>query len=264
VNVARARSNGRVFHAELDGSDLHVLEGDVFMSPTRTGETVPLSDATLLSPVDPGTIYVMLGGFLPADGSPLPPGTLPRLAMKRVSQVSGDGADVIVPRFVTKQLWAEVELAIVIGKDVHDVSLDEARDAIWGYTCFNDVSAAEFIYDVDTFTPLQRPDYFRCKSIETFAVMGPVVRTDLTEADIQAGLELTTYVNGERKAGGNTSKLKFPMGDVVHYIAEQTALRPGDVIALGTPQPADAGPGDEVVVEAEGIGALRNRVVAAA
>jgi 2-keto-4-pentenoate hydratase/2-oxohepta-3-ene-1,7-dioic acid hydratase in catechol pathway len=263
VIVARARTGERVFHAEVEDSELRVLSGDIFGRPERTGETVALADVALLSPIDPGTIYIILGGFLTADDSQRTPDATPQVAVKRVSVVGGEGAEIVVPSFVSRSLWAEVELAVIVGESVHNVSPEDAEAAIWGFTCFNDVTAAEFIWDLDAQRPLRRPDWFRSKSIDTFATMGPWVRTDLAEADVEAGLELTARVNGVRKAGGNTSRFKVSVGEVVRFVARQTTLRAGDVIALGTPQPAEMGPGDEVEVEVEGIGVLRNRVVEA-
>jgi 2-keto-4-pentenoate hydratase/2-oxohepta-3-ene-1,7-dioic acid hydratase in catechol pathway len=252
MRIARATAGGRTFHAEVAGDELHVLAGDVFAEPRRTGEALPLDEVTLLAPVDPPRIFLMLGGFVP-DGETLPPGARPIVTTKVVSHVAGDGSVIGVPPFVTEPLWVEVELGVVIGRG----------GAIWGYTLFNDVCAPEFIVDRSTMTLLPEPDFFRCKSIDTFAVMGPWVRTDLTEAEIDAGLEMTTRVNGEVKGTGTTRTRKFSPSEVVRTLAEQTPLEPGDVISLGCPAPVDAVAGDAVEIEIDGIGVLRSTLAAA-
>jgi 2-keto-4-pentenoate hydratase/2-oxohepta-3-ene-1,7-dioic acid hydratase in catechol pathway len=263
MRIARALIGDQPVFGDLDNGHFHVLEGDVFDSPARTGETHALDDLNLLSPIDPGRILLILGGFMPKDGSALPPGTVPRFAVKVVSSVSGDGGEIVVPAFVSTPLWIEVELAAVIGRTLRNADPEEADAGIWGFTCFNDASAPEFIFDLEAGKGLDRPDYFRCKSIETFASMGPCVRTDLTEAAICDGVRLTTHVNGELRGEGNTERQKFPPSVVVSYVTQQTTLYRGDVIALGTPQPALASPGDDVELAAEGIGSFRNRISAA-
>jgi 2-keto-4-pentenoate hydratase/2-oxohepta-3-ene-1,7-dioic acid hydratase in catechol pathway len=262
MRIGRACIDGVAVFGEIEGEHFHILD-DPFSSRQRSGSHVPLEGLTLLSPTQPRTTLLILGGFLPADGTPLPPGTRPRLTPKVTSGLGGDGSEIVVPPFVTGHLWAEVEVAVVIGRELRGASPDEARDAILGYACFNDASAPEFIFDLAERKPLAAPDYFRCKSIDTFGAMGPWIETSLTEQDLADGLQLTTHVNGEPKAGGNTRTAKFPPSVVVSSVSEATTLYPGDVIALGTPQPADVRPGDVVRFEVEGIGSFTNRIVGA-
>jgi 2-keto-4-pentenoate hydratase/2-oxohepta-3-ene-1,7-dioic acid hydratase in catechol pathway len=236
----------------------------VFESPRRNGESHAVDSIKLISPIQPRRILLILGGFMPPDGSPLPADAVPRFAVKVVSEVSGDKGEIVVPPFVTTPLWIEVEVAAVIGSTLRSVSAAEAADGIWGYTCFNDASAPGYVFDLDAGTPLERPDFFRAKSIETFASMGPCVNTAMTDSDLNAGIKLTARVNGEQRAEGNTAKFKFPASQVVSYVTDQITLYRGDVIALGTPEPCFASPGDEVELTAEGIGSFRNRISAAA
>lgn len=263
MKLGRARIGDRVVFGEVEADTFHVLDGDPFSGRKRSGESVSLGEVVPQAPTQPRTVLLILGGFLPGPGSSLPPGTQPRLTPKITADVSGDGAEIIVPAFVTAPLWIEVELAVVIGREIHNVNRDEARAAILGYTCFNHASAAEFIFDVVEKKPLATSDYFRAKSVDTFASMGPWIETDLTEEDLARGLQLTAQVNGELKAEGNTRLAKFPPSEVVRFASESITLYPGDVIALGTPQPCDAGPGDVVQVEVEGIGSFTNTIVSA-
>lgn len=248
--LARALVDGAPVYAEVEGERLRLLAGDPFERPRPTEHSVPLANARLVSPTDPRTVLVMMGGFKPKDGSPLPPGTVPWLLPKVATRVSGDGGEVVWPKGVTK-LWAEVELAIVIGRTIHQGSRDDAREAILGFTVFNDASAPEY---------LPTHDYFRTKGLDTFSSMGPWVRTDLTEDDLARGLRIAVRVNGTEQGDGNTKDLKFPVSEVVQFAAQYATLQPGDVIALGTPKPVEVRPGDQVELEVEGIGVLHNRI----
>lgn len=252
--IARARADGRVTHGEVDDGRFYPIAGDVFAGDRRSGGSQPLESVELLSPVEPTKILVIMGGFKPQDGSPLPPGAVPTLLPKASAWLQGDDAEIEVPPSIDR-VWAEVELAIVLGKRIHAVSLAEAQAAIFGYACFNDASAPQFL-------PVQ--DYWRLKSIDTFGALGPWVRTDLTEEQIRDGLRMSTYVNGVLQGEGNTRDLKFRPSEVVHFAATFSTLYPGDVISLGTPKPVEVVPGDRVELAIDGIGVLRNRIVAAA
>ncbi len=253
VLVARALVDGRPRFGEVDGNYFHVFAGDDWTIARRSGSRLAVDDLIFLSPVDPGKILVQMGGFL-KDGTTLPPGTVPWLLPKLASAVSGDKGEIVVPPSIDIAC-AEVELAIVIGKDIHGASLDEARAAIFGFTCFNDVSAPQF---------LAAHDVLRAKSIDTFASMGPWIRTDLSDEQIQAGLALTCRINGVTQAEGNTRKMKFAVGEIVLHASTLMTLHPGDVLSLGTPKACEVVPGDLVELEIEGIGVLHNRVVAPA
>lgn len=253
VLLARALVDGRARFGEVEGNYFRLSEGDDWTIAKRSGSRLAIDNLTFLSPVDPGKILVQMGGFL-EDGATLPPGTVPWLVAKLASPVSGDNGEIVVPPSI-QIVWAEVELAIVIGKHVHEAPLDEARSAIFGFTCFNDASAPEFL-------PAQ--DVLRAKSIDTFASMGPWIRTDLTDDQIQKGLELTCRVNGVAQAQGTTAKAKFAVGEVVRHASTLMTLHPGDVIALGTPKACEVVPGDSVELEVEGIGVLHNHIVAPA
>ncbi len=265
MRVARAELNGRECHGEVDGGMFHRVSGDVFAGAARTGERVPLESVRLLSPVEPRRVLITMGGFRPKDGAPLPPGAVPWLLPKLAAPISGDGGVIVVPPSLAGSIiWVEVELAIVVGRTVRSASSEAARASILGFTCFNDVSAPEFLFDEPRSPKLRpAPDSYRAKSIDTFASMGPWIETAITPEDVSEGLALTTRVNGAVVAEGNTREHKFPVTDWVVAASALTTLEPGDVIALGTPQPAEVVAGDSVELEIEGIGVLRNTVVAA-
>ena len=210
-----------------------------------------------MTPLPPlGRIWVVLGGFLPAPDAVLPPGTVPRLVPKVVLDASRDGGCVVAPADLAGGIAVEGELALVIGADVHRPSSGQAARAIAGFTCFNDATALAL---------LSEGEWALAKSFDTFASIGPGMRTDLDDDAIMAGLAITTRVNGEERQRGDTRLYKFPPSEVVHYLATHVTLRRGDVISLGTPPPpAPVVPGDQVEIEVEGVGILHNTIVAAA
>jgi 2-keto-4-pentenoate hydratase/2-oxohepta-3-ene-1,7-dioic acid hydratase in catechol pathway len=261
LRIARADAGGRTSYGEIEDDAFHPVAGDVFAGDRqRTGEAFPLDAVRLLSPVEPRRTLITMGGF---RRERVPRGDVPWLLPKLVSP-SGDGGVIVVPPSLRDHIvWAEVELAIVIGRAVRSASPEEARAAIFGFTIFNDVSAPEFLF-ADPRAPALRPapDSYRAKSIDTFASLGPWIDTALTPDDVDAGLALTARVNDAVVGEGNTRNHTFPVHHWIVAASELTTLEPGDVIALGTPQPVEVVPGDAVELEIERIGVLHNTVVA--
>jgi 2-keto-4-pentenoate hydratase/2-oxohepta-3-ene-1,7-dioic acid hydratase in catechol pathway len=200
-----------------------------------------------------GRIWVVLGGFLPAADAVLPAGSVPRLVPKMVLGASGDGGRIVSPTGLEGGIAVEGELAVVIGHDIHRPSAQEAAAAILGYTCFNDATAMGL---------LAEGEWSLSKSMDSFASIGPDLRTDIDDDAIMAGLAIVTRVNGVERQRGDTRLYKFPPTEVVRYLAAHATLRRGDVISLGTPPPpAPVVAGDEVEIEVQGIGVLHNTIV---
>lgn len=153
----------------------------------------------------------------------------------------------------------EAELAVVIGRRCHRVSPSEALDYVVGYTCLNDVSARDF----------QRADkqWVRAKSQDTFGPMGPYLVTREEIPDPQ-NLSIRCFLNGSIMQNGNTKDMIFSVRDLIAFASRGMTLEPGDVISTGTPHgvgfarkpPVFLKDGDQVVVEIEKIGSLRNPV----
>jgi 2-keto-4-pentenoate hydratase/2-oxohepta-3-ene-1,7-dioic acid hydratase in catechol pathway len=256
MRIARVVAEGVPRYVEVEDDSFHPLSwersptGALPASPKRMADAPPLTGVKVESPVDPDAMFAVLGGFNLEGAPPLDERPPPMLCPKVVRTVSGDGGTIVFPSFADSVV-IEAEMAVVIGERVRGASPDEARDAIWGYTCFNDITAPQFY-----------PQFYLSKSIETFASMGPWVRTDLTDEDFRRGLEITARVNGATVQSGNTRHYKFMPCEMVSYLSTFLTLQPGDVIALGTPPPgADVVPGDEVEIEVEGIGMFTNHVI---
>jgi len=173
----------------------------------------------------------------------------PLIFMKPSTAVIGSGDVIVYPR-QCRELHYEGELAVVIKERARHVTQADAHRFIAGYTCANDVTARD----------LQRLDgqWTRSKSFDTFCPLGPQVVSDIDTAH----LRIVTRVNGMIKQDSNTGNMIFNVFELVSFISSIMTLLPDDVIITGTPP--GVGPlevGDEVEVEIEGIGVLKNRVV---
>jgi len=228
----------------------------------KAGEprAIPL-EGTRLGPPVPDASKVICLGLNYADHAReqhKDPPERPLLFAKAPSALSGPNDDIVIPP-QDDRVDCEAELAVVIGDVARNVSRDEAMKVVAGYMAFNDVSART----------IQRGDrqWFRGKSFDTFAPCGPWLVT-ADEIPTPHSLAISSYVNEMRLQHSNTSELIFDIPYIISYISEAMTLLPGDIISTGTPAgvgvfrdpPVFMKPGDEVVVEIEGIGRLLNKV----
>ncbi len=150
----------------------------------------------------------------------------------------------------------EGELAVIVGKQAHNISQSKAVDFVAGFSIVNDVTARELQKDD---IKAGRP-WFRSKSFDTFCPFGPfLVPTDAVENYNNLDLEVT--VNGEQRQKASTSEMIFKVEEIVAYISKFCTLQPGDVIATGTPAGVgELNAGDSVECKISEIGSLKNRV----
>lgn len=241
-----------------DPGFLSVVEDAV---DAASAHAIPVADARLLAPVPrPGKIIcVGLNYHDHAEEQDEEVPERPLLFGKSPSSVTNPGDPIVHPADL-EEVDYEVELGVVIGRTAKNVSADDARDYVAGYTAINDVSGRDAQFDDGQF--------FRGKSYDTFAPMGPALVPD--DRLDPSNLDVACRVNGETKQSSNTEEFIFDVPAVVEYISGFTTLRPGDVISTGTPggvgifrePPELLEPGDSVDVEIEGIGTLTNPVVA--
>ncbi len=250
MKFAQFEYENEIYYGIVNGDDtLTFLEGDIFDYFSQTDKKVDLKDVRLLPPCNPTKIAAV--GLNYADHAKelnLKIPSFPALFLKPCTTVIGCGDDIIYPK-MSKQVDYEAELAIVIGREAHNVSEEDAQDYIFGYTCLNDVTARD----------LQRVDsqWTRAKGFDTFAPIGPFIETEVDPEN----LEITLRLNGEVKQRSNTSNFIFKIPYLVSAISQIMTLYPGDVITTGTPSgigPME--PGDVVEVTVEGIGTLKNTV----
>jgi 2-keto-4-pentenoate hydratase/2-oxohepta-3-ene-1,7-dioic acid hydratase in catechol pathway len=154
----------------------------------------------------------------------------------------------------------EVELGVVIGKEARYVSVDEALDHVFGYFTVNDMSVRDLQFRTSQWLLGKTPDKF-------FPTAPYLVTAD--EVSDPQNLGLSCWVNGELRQNSNTADMIFSVAECISYISQYMTLKPGDVISTGTPEGVVMGmkeknwlkPGDEVVVEVEGLGKCTNRMV---
>jgi len=177
----------------------------------------------------------------------------PLLFLKPPSAVIGTGEPIVIPP-ESQRVEHEAEIGVVIGRRLRHGDESEARAAIAGLACVNDVTARD----------LQKTDgqWTRAKGFDTFCPMGAVVPID-GQADL-AALEVIGRVNAAVRQHGHTRDMAFPIPHLLAYISRIMTLVPGDLVLTGTPEGVGPlVPGDVVEVEIPGVGLLRNPVVAA-
>ena len=252
MKLARFALGDRIGYGVVEGEALKEIEGDIFGRFELTRAEHRLSQVTLLAPCQPSKVVAVALNYrahieemkrhIPDE---------PTIFIKPSTSVIGPEQNIVYPA-TSQRVDYEAELAVVIGKKATGISQAQAADYILGYTCINDVTARDIQARAGQLT--------HSKSFDTFAPLGPVIETELdaSRAKVEA------YLNGELRQSSNTSDLIFPIPKLVEFISQVMTLLPGDVIATGTPSGVGPmQPGDTIEIRIEGIGKLRNHVVAA-
>ncbi|MGC0094105.1 fumarylacetoacetate hydrolase family protein, partial [Enterobacter asburiae] len=181
------------------------------------------------------------------------PPTEPLVFIKAPNTFNGDGQTSVRPNNI-EYMHYEAELVVVIGKTARKVSEAEAMDYVAGYTVCNDYAIRDYLENY------YRPN-LRVKSRDGLTPISPHIVPKAAIPDPH-NLALRTFVNGELRQEGTTADLIFSIPYLIAYLSDFMTLQPGDMIATGTPKGlSDVVPGDEVVVEVEGVGRLVNRIV---
>ena len=186
--------------------------------------------------------------------------TSPVLFSKFLNTIAAPDEDVPLTDAATQYDY-EVELAVVMGDTTKNVSAADALNTVFGYSTANDLSAR----DLQTRTS----QWLLGKTMDKFMPIGPYLVTAEEVPDPQK-LAIRTWLNGDLRQNSNTDDMIFPVAEIVSYISRHFTLEPGDVIITGTPEGVILGmaekrwmaPGDVIEVEVEGLGKLRNRMVA--
>lgn len=225
------------------------LDGDAFSAFRRKKAYISLERVDLFPPVQPGKIICVGRNYTAhAEEQEAEVPEIPLIFLKPPSSVIADGGAILLPP-QSERVEHEAELAVVIGLGGRWIKRADAFQHILGYTIANDVTARD----------LQRADgqWTRGKGFDTFCPLGPWIETDLDPSD----LIIKCSVNDQLRQLGSTRDMVFPVATLVAFVSSVMSLNPGDVILTGTP--SGVGPlteGEEVEVEIEGIGTLRNPV----
>jgi 2-keto-4-pentenoate hydratase/2-oxohepta-3-ene-1,7-dioic acid hydratase in catechol pathway len=272
--VGIRRDGGDVEVASLsdDGAQVTVVAGldefwaDAagFLSREPVGETVAATGMEFVPPVLPGARVICIGlNYLKhvAEGTfsdqELPP--YPTLFARWTQSLTVDGAEVPVPSNEDGLDW-EGEIVAWVGAPLVDASPDEALAAVVGYSAFNDLTSRR--------AQKLTSQWILGKNGDRSGPLGPMVPA-AEVGDLRDGLRVQTRVNGETVQDGRTDEMVYTVGDTLSLISHTFTLRPGDLLATGTPSgvgyartpPWLLQPGDVVEVEVERVGVLRNTVV---
>jgi 2-keto-4-pentenoate hydratase/2-oxohepta-3-ene-1,7-dioic acid hydratase in catechol pathway len=196
---------------------------------------LPLDTVTVGPAVpDPGAIYTV-GENYAAPGEPAVPPARPLIFGKAATSVAGDGAVLAWDRSLAPTVDPECELGVVIGAAATAVAPEEAMAHVFGYTCINDISSRDAWLDGD--------QWLLGKSMPGFCPVGPwvVTRDELDPDDLALGCR----INDDAIQDGRTAQMRTPIAAVIAYLSHHVTLRPGDLIATGTPPRLDAPPGPD-------------------
>jgi 2-keto-4-pentenoate hydratase/2-oxohepta-3-ene-1,7-dioic acid hydratase in catechol pathway len=242
---------GQAGFGTLDGAAVAVHDGDMFASARATGRQLALEGLKLLAPVRPGKVLALWNNYMAlAAKLGLADPAEPLYFMKAPSSYLNPQENIVAPEGQGKIVF-EGELAIVIGQRTKAVSEDYALQHVFGYTCCNDVTAAEVLNRDASFA-----QWVRAKSYDTFCPLGPCIATGLDPTT----LTVKTWLDGQLRQDYPVADLRFSVPRLVSLISHDMTLEPGDVILCGTSVGVGSmKPGQTVQVEIEGIGRLTNR-----
>ncbi|MGC4048605.1 MAG: fumarylacetoacetate hydrolase family protein [Paludibaculum sp.] len=236
------------------------IDGYLKSLPLHAGK--PLAKVVLLAPIPrpPKFICVGLNYRDHAAESKMEIPSVPTIFSKFSNSVIGPDAPIILPKNSVKPDY-EAEFAFVIGTGGRHIPADSWREHLYGYMCVNDVSARDF--------QMATSQWLMGKTFDSFAPTGPWLTT-ADEIDDPHNLDIRMEINGETLQNSNTSNLIFNIPQLIEYLSSVFTLESGDIVTTGTPAGVGFGhkpprwlkAGDETVVTVQGLGSLRNPVVA--
>ncbi|MCL2198911.1 MAG: fumarylacetoacetate hydrolase family protein [Defluviitaleaceae bacterium] len=234
-----------------------------------SGDGIPAGDVTLLAPIPYPFRNIFCIGKNYEDHAKEVRETIqsnqdenlipqsPIYFTKTAVPAMGDGSKISLHAHLTQKADYEAELGVIIGKTITRATREQAAGAIFGYTVINDITARD--------VQKKHSQWFFGKSLDGFCPIGPnIVSAD--EIAFPPALNIKCRVNGETRQSSNTSNLIFDIPHIISELSQGITLRPGDIIATGTPAgighamtpPQYLKPGDVVECEIEKIGVLTN------
>ena len=199
------------------------ISGNIFGRYGRKEVDTPLGDVRLLAPTEPSKIVCVGRNYVEHArelGNEVP--KIPLIFLKPPSAIINPGETVILPP-QSQQVEHEAELIVVIGKRCHNVTAEDAKKYIFGYTVGNDVTARD-IQNAES-------QWTRAKGFDTFCPFGPWIDTEFNAADAV----ITCKVNGEPRQMASTRDMLFNVRQLIAYISSIMTVEPGDVLMTGTP-----------------------------
>jgi 2-keto-4-pentenoate hydratase/2-oxohepta-3-ene-1,7-dioic acid hydratase in catechol pathway len=248
----RFEHQGRTGFGTVDGNTISGHTGDMFDAPQASGQTLSRDQVKVLTPTVPSKMVALVDNYhaLVAKLKHAVPAE-PLYFLKGNNSFIADGETIRVPSSYPGKVVYEGELGIVIGRRCKAVTEADAGEYIFGYTCINDVTAAELLNKDPGFA-----QWTRAKSFDTFGVFGPVIATGLDPATLM----VKTILNDQERQNYSVADMIFPPARLVSLISLDMTLEAGDVIACGTSVGVGSmKPGSSVSIIIEGIGTLTNR-----
>ncbi len=223
---------------------------------------VPLASVKLRAPVPKPNKIICVGLNYRdhAEESNMEIPKVPTIFCKFATAVIGPGDNIVLPKVSAKPDY-EAEFAVVIGEGGRNIAGGDWAKHVFGYMNLNDVSARDY--------QMATTQWLMGKTFDTFAPMGPYIVSADEIADPH-NLDIKITINGEVLQSSNTKHLIFRIPDLIAYLSSVFTLEPGDIVSTGTPAgvgfarkpPRWLTAGDDVVVSVQGLGELRNPVVA--
>ncbi len=236
-----------------DGKSIAPIVGnDLFREQYATNRMfLPVSAVKLLYPIVPPKVIAVGRNYRSHAGENVPP--KPEMFFKPNTCLQHPGDPIVIPPDA-KNVHFEGELVVILNKRLKNATREEAAAAILGVTCGNDVSERDWQGGKE-----KDMQWWRAKGADTFGPLGPAIVKGIDYSNLM----LTTRVNGQVRQQQSTKDLIFDCPTCLSFISRYVTLEPGDLVYTGTPgQTSRIQPGDVVEVEIEGVGVLRNPVVA--
>lgn len=251
MKITRFLKSNNVQWGIIEKNKIFSLDGNPYDEISRGKEIFRLEDIKLLAPAEP-SIMVCCGMNYAArlKESGWTPPQEPIVFFKPPSAMIGNLDNVVFPS-IAQTLRYEAELCVIMKRRTKNVSEKDAMNYVLGFTCGNELGAMDLL-KIDKWMT-------RAKGFDTSGALGPWLETDLDPHN----LRIKSWVNGQIKQDSNTNLMNFNVNKLISFISTFMTLNPGDVIWTGTPEGAcDVKVGDIMDIEIEGIGTLRNQVVA--
>ena len=260
MKIARFIYDDEIYYGKVVPRDNKIikLDGDLYGEYYLTEKEFSLDQARLLSPVLPPNIIAIGLNYRQharESGHDIP--ERPVIFLKATTSLTGPGSRIMLPAEAPDKVDFEAELAIIIGRRAKNITPEEVDDYVLGYTCANDVSARDCQQEYDE-------QWARAKSFDTFCPLGPWIATGVNPDD----LTVRSLLNDKVMQDSRTEDMIFKPQELISYCSRNMTLLPGTVILTGTPEgvgmarrpPVYLESGDEIKIEIENIGILKNKV----
>ncbi|RCW49819.1 fumarylacetoacetate hydrolase family protein [Halanaerobium sp. ST460_2HS_T2] len=258
MKIIRYQKGEEIRNGILREEKVFEVEGDIFSSFSVGQKVAKLEDVKLLAPVQPPNIIAIGLNYRQhalETGAEIP--ERPVIFLKATSSITEPNSEIVLPQLAPAEVDFEAELAVVIAKKAKNIETVEVDDYILGYSCANDVSARDCQKKLDK-------QWARGKSFDTFCPLGPWIETEINPND----LKIKSILNGKVMQQSKTSDMIFNIEQLISYLSHNMTLLPGTVILTGTPEGVGFAReekvflrnGDQITIEIEGIGSLKNTV----